>query len=195
MRRTLACLFLSFLIAGGAAAASLWNDSSASPFVTQKPYKVGDVIMILIVETTSAVQKAGTDTQNQDSLSASFSHTIERLNPIIAPSNSLQGGRQYAYKGSGSTTRTSNVLATVAVTVSNVLPNGNLKIEGSHKVSVNDETQEISITGLLRPRDITGWNTVYSYQVADSQVSVKGAGAVGDSSSPGILSRVLNWLF
>ncbi len=189
--------FLSILafLAGPAVSSSLWIENSSSPFVVQKPYRPGDVIMVLIVESTSAVQKAGTDTQNQDSLGANFSHSIQKLQGAIAPSSGLQGSRSQAFKGSGSTTRTSNVLATVAVTVKDVLSDGNLVIDGMHKVSVNEEKQEIRITGLIRPKDITAWNTVYSYQVANAEVSVKGSGAVGESSSPGLIMRVLNLIF
>ncbi len=184
-----------FVLNSTAFSSSLWIENSSSPFVVQKPYKIGDVIMVLIVESTSAVQKAGTDTQNQDNLGANFSHTIEKLQGAIAPSVGLQGSRSQAFSGSGSTTRSSNVLATVAVTVKNVLPDGNLVIEGTHKVSVNEERQEISILGVVRPKDITAWNTIYSYQVANAEVSVKGTGSVGETSSPGLIMRVLNFLF
>ena len=194
--RIFAALFCILMLMNSAVfSSSLWIEDSSSPFVVQKPYKAGDVIMVLIVESTSAVQRAGTDTQNQDSLGASFSHTIQKLQGTIAPSAGLQGSRSQAFKGSGSTTRSSNVLATVAVTVREVMPDGNLVIDGMHKVSVNEEKQEIRISGMIRPKDITSWNTVYSYQVANAEVSVKGTGAVGESSSPGILMRVLNFIF
>lgn len=195
MKKTISFLLAVILLSSGAFSSSLWIENSSSPFVVQKPYKIGDVIMILIVESTSAVQKAGTDTQNQDSLGANFSHTIQKLQGVIAPSASIQGSRSQSYQGAGSTTRSSNVLATVAVTVKNVLPDGNLIIDGMHKVAVNEERQEIRISGLIRPKDISAWNTVYSYQVANAEVSVRGTGAVGEASSPGIIMRVLNLLF
>ncbi|MFA5104069.1 MAG: flagellar basal body L-ring protein FlgH [Candidatus Margulisiibacteriota bacterium] len=189
-------LFLAVcLLSQGAFSTSLWIEGSSSPFVVQKPYKIGDVIMILIVESTSAAQKAGTDTQNQDSLGANFSHTIQKLQGVIGPSAGLQGSRSQSTQGSGSTTRSSNVLATVAVTVKNILPDGNLEIDGTHKVAVNEERQDIRISGIIRPKDISAWNTVYSYQVANADVSVRGTGAVAESSSPGIIMRFLNLLF
>lgn len=196
MKKIISLALLSMFAAVQAAyAGTLWTDMSQSPFSAQRPYRKGDVVMVLIVESTSAVQKAGTDTAKQDSLSASFTHTIERLNPLIAPTNSLQGTYANTYKGSGTTNRSSNVLATVAVTVDNVLSNGNLSISGTHKLSINDETQEIVIAGIVRPADVTAWNTVYSYQVADSHVGIKGSGALGDASSPHIISRILNLIF
>lgn len=177
---------------------SLWNEGSSSFYATQKPFKPGDIIMIIIVESTSAAQKAGTDTSNQDNLSASFTHTIQRLVPIFGSTGTpktVQGALSGAYKGSGGTTRTSNVLAVVAATVQTVLPSGNVVIIGTHRVTVNEEVQEVSIRGVVRPADVTTWNTVYSYQVADSNVSVKGTGTVDEAQSPGFFRRVLNWIF
>ncbi len=193
--KMLLLLVLLFTLSGPSVSNSLWSENSTSPYSVQRNYKIGDIINVLVVESTSAVQKSGTDTQNQDNLSVNLTHTIERLNGVIGPSNSVQGSGSNVFKGLGSTTRTSNVLAIIAVTVKKVLPNKNLFISGTHKVSVNDEVQEISIEGSVRPNDITGYNTVYSYQVADSTVAVKGQGTVGEASSPGLFIRFLNWLF
>ncbi len=182
-------------VSAAAIADSLWSDKSVSPYSNQRSYKVGDVVMVLIIESTSAVQKAGTDTSAQDNLSMNFTHTIQQLNPLVAPTTSLSGSKSSAFNGSGSTTRSSNVLAAVGATVTEVMQNGNLVIQGTHKVSVNDESQEISIKGVVRPSDITQWNTVNSYQVADSTVTVKGKGTVGETTSPGLLMKILNWIF
>ena len=164
-------------------------------YSAKKPYKVGDIIMVLVVESTSAIHRSGTDTTAQDNLSVSLNHTIERLYGTIGPSNSVQGSGSNTYKGAGTTSRTSNVLATIATTVTNVLPNDNLMIEGTHRVSVNEELQAIAIKGVIRPNDVTGWNTIYSYQVADSVVMVKGTGSIADASNPGIITRLLNIIF
>jgi flagellar L-ring protein precursor FlgH len=75
------------------------------------------------------------------------------------------------------------------------LPNGNLKIKGKHKVEVNDEIQEITISGIVRPKDISGSNSIYSYQVANAELAVKGTGVVAETEAPGWLTRLFNWLF
>lgn len=191
----MATMLLSFVMAASAHANSLWNNNTVSAFASQRPYRTGDVIMVLVIENTSALQKVGTDTQNQDNISGNINHTIERLNGLIGPSNSVQAAKGSSFKGSGSTARSSSILATIAATVTSVLPNGNLVISGKHKISVNDEAQELTITGTVRPNDVTSWNTIYSYQVADSAVSVKGSGVVGDVQSPGMVARFLNWIF
>jgi len=152
-------------------------------------------VTILILETTSAVQKAGTDTNVSDDLSASFNHNIERLKPMIDTSNQITTGIDGKYKGAGSTSRSSNVQAKVAAVVVKVLPNGNLLVKGEHKVEVNDEKQIISVSGMIRPKDVSLDNTILSYQVANASVSVKGTGPVRDAEEPGWLTKMFNWFF
>lgn len=194
MKKILVVL-VALLIAGGAFADSLWNEQSISPYSTKKLFKPGDVITVLIVESTSAVQKAGTDTNNQDTLSLDFTNALNSESAASPTAKSFKGARANAYKGGGSTTRSSNVLAAVTVTVNNVLPNGNIVISGVHKVTVNEEVQEITVKGIVRPEDLSKWNTVYSYQVADSTVTIKGSGTVGEAQAPGLFMRLLNWIF
>lgn len=172
---------------------SIWKSTSGSPYSVSKTVKVGDIITVIILETTSAVQKVGTDTNASDGLSASFDHTITRLG--IDPSNILKGNAANTTRGGGSTTRTSKVTARVAVVVTKVLSNGNLIVEGEHRVVVNDETQVIQISGMVRPKDVSLLNSVYSYQVAGANVSVKGRGVIGEADRPGFISRFFNWLF
>lgn len=174
---------------------SIWNKDSASPYSTQKAYKEGDIINIIILESTSAKNIAGTKTDIKDDLGIKFSHTIQRLAPILGTSNQAAGRAANVYKGLGQTSRSSAVQARIAAWVTEVMPNGNLKIKGKHKVEVNDEIQEITISGIVRAKDISGANTVYSYQVANAELAVKGTGVVAETESPGWLTRLFNWLF
>ncbi len=194
MKKVLLSIILLALVISGVMADSLWNEKSVSPYSTKKQFKPGDIITVLVVENTSAVQKAGTDTSNQDNLGMSFTKALTDAD-VAAGAKSFSGARSNSYKGAGTTTRSSSVLAAVTATVLSVMPNGNLNITGVHKVTVNEEAQEITIKGMVRPEDLTKWNTVYSYQVAEAAVTVKGSGSVGEASAPGILMRVLNWIF
>jgi len=191
-------LIVSLLIVNWALPAradSIWNQESASPYSTQKAYKVGDIINIIILESTSAQNKAGTKTDVRDDLGAKFTHTLERLAPVIGKSNQATGQFSNKYSGLGQTSRASSVQARIAAWVTEVMPNGNLNIKGRHKVEVNDEIQEITITGIVRAKDISGANAVYSYQVANAELAVKGTGVVAETESPGWLTRIFNWLF
>ncbi|MFH0886875.1 MAG: flagellar basal body L-ring protein FlgH [bacterium] len=186
---------MSLLMSAACYADSIWQKTFASPYTTEKGFRVGDVLTVLIMETTSAKQRAGTDTNVSDNLAMSFQHTITRLNPYIGPNESVSGSGSNKYRGLGQTTRTSDVQAKVAVTVIEIEPNGNVKIAGNHYVKVNDETQEIKISGLVRPKDITLQNTIFSYQVANADITVQGTGVVGSSQQPGWLTRFMNWIF
>jgi len=187
--------FIFYLTAVCGWADSIWNENSASPYSTQKAYKVGDIINVIILESSSAKNLAGTKTDVKDDLALKFTHTIQRLASVVGTNNQVAGDASNKYAGSGQTTRGSNVQARIAAWVTEVLPNGNLAIKGQHRVEVNNELQEITLTGIVRAKDISGANTVYSYQIANAELSVKGSGAVADSEAPGWLTRILNWLF
>jgi flagellar L-ring protein precursor FlgH len=186
---TLAVFLLSF---SSAYSDAIWNKASSSPYSVSKSFRVGDVITVLVLESTSAVQRAGTNTNADDSLSLAFN---SNLAGFYHPNKAVGGSGGNTYKGLGDTTRTSNVTAKIASVVVKVLPNSNLLIEGEHKVAVNDEVQVIKISGMIRPKDVSFQNTVYSYQVAGADVSVKGSGVVGDAENPGAVTRFFNWLF
>ncbi len=173
---------------------SIWNNSSGSLYSVSKAFKVGDIITIVVLETTSANQQAQTNTNANDTLGGVFNTTLSRLG--FAPGEkdlSINGSN--VYSGLGDTTRSNNVTAKIAAVVMSILPNGNLLIAGEHRVEVNDEVQTIEISGMVRPNDVSLQNTVYSYQVAGANVSVKGKGAVSEAESPGVVVRFFNWLF
>ena len=186
-----------FLSVGFSAAQSLWNATSSSPYTTQKAFKSGDVVTILIVELTTAAHKAGTGTSFKDELSTKLSTSnISALSQLIGTgAKQLSGVGKNIYTGSGKTERTSQVQGKIAVIVDEVLSNGNLKVFGKHKVKINEETQEIIVSGVVRPKDVTLENTVYSYQVAEADIVVRGSGVVESGAEPGWLTRMLNWLF
>jgi len=181
--------------ASSSCAESLWTDKSSSPYSTQKNFNPGDIITILILESSSALHQAGTDTGVKDDLSMRFTHTLSGLGGDVNPRSELGFRGENKYRGAGSTTRTSNIKARVAAIVTKVFPNGNLAVLGRHTVEVNGERQQISVTGIIRSKDVTISNTIYSHQVADANISVTGEGAVAEAESPGWLTRIWNWLF
>ncbi len=189
------CLMFGFMAVRPAHADSLWNENSAGPYSPQKAYKVGDIINVVILENSTAKNSATTKTNVNDNLSAKFTHNLQRLAPIIGTNSQAVGQLQNQYTGDGSTARGNNVSARIAAWVVEVIPNGNLSIKGRHRININDEEQEITITGIVRPKDIAGSNTVYSFQVANAELAVSGSGAVSDAGAPGWLTRIFNWLF
>ena len=76
-----------------------------------------------------------------------------------------------------------------------MLPNGNLVVEGKRRVGMNAETQEITLSGVVRPSDISPANTIASPLVADAQIKYGGRGPVGDKQHDGLISRIFKVLF
>jgi flagellar L-ring protein precursor FlgH len=175
---------------------SLWKeDESISPYSTERAYKVGDIVGLIIVESTSAVQKAGTNTDVDDELTLKFNYALNRTTNSPQSYSEAFGKAKNKYKGLGDTQRYANVSAKLSARVVEVLPGGILKIVGTHRIEVNDEEQQIIVTGIVRAKDISMANTVYSYQVAQPEIIIKGVGAVQEAESPGWITRIFNWVF
>ena len=76
-----------------------------------------------------------------------------------------------------------------------VLPNGDLAIEGNRVVTVNDDEETLFLSGIVRSRDISDDNTIYSHQIANAQISSKSKGTVNSGNRPGFITRLINWVF
>ena len=164
--------------------------ASVSLFSDNKARRVGDTLTIVINENASTTSQASTKTSKNENLNYG-----PGFGPILhnIPAFGLNGS--IGSNASGSTNRTDNLAASIAVTVTQVLPNGNLAIEGKRKVGMNAETQEITLTGIVRPQDIASNNTILSPLVADAQIKYGGRGPVGDKQHDGLISRVFKFLF
>ena len=177
-------------------------DNAKTPFygVNRRLIRVGEIITIYVSESTSAAQQASTSTERESRLGASLQANWEQIGNLLG-NETLNQKREYGlngddkYEGSGQTSRRSQVKAVVSSVVTEILDNGNLYIEGVHKVKVNDELETIRVAGIIRPQDISPKNSVYSYQVAKAEISVHGTGVVASKQSPGILTKMFNWLF
>ena len=112
-------------------------------------------------------------------------------------SNLINASASSKFDGSGSTTRKENLNATITAKVVDVLPNGNLLIEGRRNVKVNNEDQVILIEGTVRPKDISTDNVVNSSYVADARITYTGKGIISDRQSPGWLMNLVDkiWPF
>ncbi|XVN16187.1 flagellar basal body L-ring protein FlgH [Pseudomonas corrugata] len=96
--------------------------------------------------------------------------------------------------GTGQTNRSGQIRTNVSVRIIEMLPEGLLRVSGEQRVTVNDEKQQVRITGLVRPDDIAYNNTVLSYRLADAQIDIVGDGVVTDAQKQNIVFRVLKWL-
>jgi len=155
---------------------------------------VGDVVTINVVEAASASKNATTKTSKTTALNASWGGVLQNI------SGSLLGNNQSAAfanssNGEGTTTRNSTLNAYISAQVIQVLPNGNLAIQGSRQVQVNNENQIINIQGVIRPVDIDSTNQVLSTAIAEAKIELNGQGVVSDKQRVGWLTRILDWVW
>mgnify|MGYP001249734429 CR=1 FL=1 len=180
------------IVANVAAAQSLWPaDEAPSLFADRRASKTGDLVTLVIQEWTEGSQTAVTRTSTDHQTSLSTSGLLSQWLPGLG----LGASAEQSGEGNGSTRRGSSLEARLTARVVEVTPDGNLRIEGSREIVINGERQRLTITGLVRPEDISSNNTVLSSYLADARIELDGDGPVGGLQDPGLLTRIFNWLF
>lgn len=191
MRRMAAIILILFLTSSNA---SLANEvKSRSLFTDHKAHAIGDLITVLIVESSSASNKAKTTTEKKTEASTDGTAGIGPLDFI--PMWGASGQDQLKYDGKGQTEKYGSLRAKMTVTVLEVMPNGDLVIEGNRLVKIDNEEETLFLSGTVRSRDIADDNTIYSYQIANAQISTKSKGTVTNGHRPGFITRLINWIF
>jgi flagellar L-ring protein precursor FlgH len=176
----------------GAAGGKKFSENiSRSLFSDRRAYQVGDVVTILIVEYSSGEHEAGTETDsdNQFGGSATGSGDLSDIN------YGASAGWNNKFDGSGNTKREGSLEATISARIVEITDTGNLVIEGERTIIVNGEKQITKLRGMVRPEDISGQNTVFSYRIADAQITYTGKGDVNSAQKPGWITRIINWIF
>jgi len=189
----------------GTKGGTIWRGEATANnyFVDQRAKTIGDIITIKITEVSQASEKATTDTGRNSQIDAGVSNLLgwetkyAQLHPTVNPSHLITANTSNTFSGTGETTRTGLLSATISAKVVDVLPSGNLAIEGKRELYVNNEKKEILLQGMVRPRDIAYDNSVLSTQVADAKVIYTGIGVIGEKQRPGWLTRVFDlvWPF
>ncbi|APG27341.1 flagellar biosynthesis protein FlgH [Syntrophotalea acetylenivorans] len=182
---------------------SLWTENKGSLFGDIKARQIGDILTVAIFEQASASREATTETGRSSSSEAGISKFLgfetdfSKINSAIDPTSLIATNYDNDFKGSGSTSRKENLVATLSTRVVEVFPNGNLRIEGGKTVTVNHEEQIIVLTGIVRPNDISSQNVIDSKYVLDAKIAYTGKGVISDKQRPGWMTRILDnvWPF
>jgi flagellar L-ring protein precursor FlgH len=161
-------------------------DAFRGPAADQRAYRAGDVLTILVQETTRARAQAATDTDK----SIDFGIALQTPSTDYDANLGVDGKT----RGSAGTSRIGELRAQLTVRVLAVEDNGLLRIGGTQNLVVNGETQRISISGVVRPQDISAANTVWSSRIADADVALEGKGVVSAAQRRGLVSRIVSWL-
>jgi flagellar L-ring protein FlgH len=177
---------------------SLFSDNAPNVFLFRdlKARNVNDIVTIQIIESSTASNSANTSTKKEGDISVSGPSVLglERGGSTLNFASLLAGNSALSFAGQGSTSRTGQLQAYVSARVVQVLPNGDLAIEGLKEVTINRERQILRIRGLVRSRDVTPGNVVLSTAIANMEVVFDGKGIVSDANKPGFLYRLFTWI-
>ncbi|MBS0279355.1 MAG: flagellar basal body L-ring protein FlgH [Proteobacteria bacterium] len=186
---------------GPRAANSLWTPGSRSFFHDSRASHVGDILTINIsiadaakISDTTSRSRANSDDANLTNFFGLEDELQKALPNAADPSSLVKMGSNTSNVGSGSVNRSENVNLTLAGLVTQVLPNGNLVVNGHQQVRVNYELRDLQISGIVRPEDITSDNTVSLSQIAEARVSYGGKGQITDMQQPRYGSQVFDVL-
>lgn len=180
-----------FLEAGGTG--SLWQTkgSPASMFSDRKGAAIGDIVTVVVQESSSISASKSTSTEKT-------SDVLDLISKIVqTPTGELPGNTwssSSAFEGGGEISNTQSASSSLSVVVIDRLPNGNLVIEGMRKVIMADEVNYAVLRGYIRPDDISSDNTILSSRIADAQIEFVAEGALTEAQRRGWLTRIYSFL-
>jgi flagellar L-ring protein precursor FlgH len=170
---------------------SLWRAGSRSFFRDPRAQKIGDLITVQIaIGDTAKIANTTTrtSTASEKANAANLLGLESRLKGILPdavdPTNLVNLGSDSNNTGTGTVDRSESINLTVAAVVTQVLPNGNLVIQGQQEVRVNNEVRELQVSGVVRPEDISNTNTIRHTQIAEARISYGGRGQLTDVQQP-----------
>ena len=166
-----------------------------SLFADPKACRVGDVLTVIIVEKTSATNQSSTEIAKDSKFALDAGPGFGAWPFREIPTFGADGTSKNESSNQGATTRTGSITSQMGVKVVGIRPNGDLVIEGTKVLGINNDKEMLILTGIVRPQDITRENAVYSYQIADAQITYRGKGIAANGGKPGWIMRFLTWLF
>ncbi|MEZ0121133.1 MAG: flagellar basal body L-ring protein FlgH [Candidatus Reddybacter sp.] len=147
--------------------------------------RVGDIIQVLLVEQMDAAKTSKTelDKDSKTGLPSPtlFGHLLDDLGISLDSSSE--------FEGEGKSNQSNHLSGSIAVTVSQVLPNGNLIVQGEKWIQINQGGEFVRLKGIIRPSDVSSANTVLSTHIADAQISYGGKGSLNEANTSGWLVR------
>lgn len=200
-----ACLIIVFMLivlinsrAAPDSSAAGWSMAERL-YGDQKARRIGDLLTVIIEEKSSVSKAASSQSSKSSSLSGSASLGRPRIDArvgawtnAVMPEWNLQTSRDFS--GGGNLSNEDSLTSTMTARVVDVLPNGNLVIEGRRSVHMQEENVQVILTGVIRPRDINSENVIYSSHVADASIRYKTSGPLSREQKRGLFSALWNWL-
>lgn len=172
---------------------SLYSESASNLFLFRdlRARNLNDIVNITVVENSTATNSANTATQKKGDASVT---TPGFLLGMKVPANPLTLNSATDFTGQGSTTRTGQLNASISARVIQVLPNGDLVIEGRKEVTINREHQVLTVRGTIRQYDISPADVVLSTSIANMEINFDGKGIISDANKPALLSKIFKYI-
>jgi flagellar L-ring protein precursor FlgH len=162
-------------------------------FEDSKAFRIGDLLSITLSESTNASKSAATNTTKESDVGMSATAILGSIpthngDPFLT--NSLNADRDFT--GSGDSAQSNSLTGEITVTVADILPNGTLVVRGEKIIGLNQGSEYIRLSGLVRPQDVSANNVVQSEKLANARIFYGGGGAIADSNTKGWLSRLFD---
>ncbi|MDB5505422.1 MAG: Flagellar L-ring protein [Devosia sp.] len=178
---------------------SLYRQSAKGFFKDQRAHKIGDILTVIVtINDKAAIDNASKRDRSSTSeagLGGALGSVLSGVSVPIDPAVEFNSGIQDS--GTGSVNRSESLETMVAAVIVQVLPNGNLVIEGRQEVRVNFEVRELIVMGVVRPEDIQADNTIPSEKIAEARISYGGRGQITDVQQPRygaqVMDAILPW--
>ncbi len=179
---------------------SIYSPRAMDLYADRRAHKVGDILLVEIVETSNAAKEANTETKRTSSISGDLGYLFRfsdwfKLRENTPGSKTVEATLSNNFKGEGDTDQKSTVTATISARVIDITMDGNLVIQGYRQIRINNDTQHIILSGLVRPDDISPSNTIKSSYIADARIEMNGEGVIADKQQPGWLAQGIDMLW
>ncbi|MFZ0762557.1 MAG: flagellar basal body L-ring protein FlgH [Bradyrhizobium sp.] len=178
---------------------SLWRNGSRSFFKDQRARQIGDLLTVTVNITDQAnfaneTQRSRTATEDSGITAFLGSSLFGQRAQSVLPGRFLTADSNSGTDGKGTIVRQETLQTNVAAMVTQVLPNGNLVVEGKQEIRVNYEKRELIVAGIVRPEDIQSDNTIDSSKIAQARIAYGGHGEISDIQQPRYGSQVMDVL-
>ena len=186
---------------------AIYNEKSSGFFASDRRAKnIGDILTITLNESLSASKSTTNTTSKADTFGVTLPPLFSNGAATQSAANQLDNklgignggvdstdfaaGANQSFSGAGTAAQSNSLTGSMTVTVVRVYPNGNLEVKGQKKLILNDGSEYLRLSGIVRPEDISANNTISSSSIADAKITYTNAGVYAISTKPGWLSKI-----
>lgn len=179
---------------GQAASGSIYSVSNGVRlFEDTKAFRVGDILSVVLSESTNASKSAKTNTKKEDDATLGAPTLLGEVltkDGTVLGATSIEGDREF--KATGDSSQSNSLTGVITVMVHKVLPNGYLYVRGEKIIGINQGAEFVRLSGIVRPQDVGSDNQVQSRKIANAQMFYGGGGVVAEANEQGWATRFLN---